>query len=119
VETHQAVFDWVLKRLAEHDLLKGRVLGVDASTLEANAAMRSIVRSETGESYREFLTALAKESGIETPTAENLAKFDRKRKGKKSSNDDWHNPHEPDAKIAKLKDGTTHLAHKNEHALDL
>ena len=119
VETHQAVFDWVLKRLAEHDLLKGRVLGVDASTMEANAAMRSIVRNESGESYREFLTALAQESGIATPTAEDLAKFDRKRKGKKCSNDDWHNPHEPDAKIAKLKDGTTHLAHKNEHAVDL
>jgi transposase len=81
--------------------------------------MRSIVRTESGESYREFLTALAQESGIETPTAEDLAKFDRKRKGKKCSNDDWHNPHEPDAKIAKLKDGTTHLAHKNEHAVDL
>jgi transposase len=119
LETHQAVFDWVLKRLAEHELLKGRVLGVDASTLEANAAMRSIVRRETGQSYREFLTDLATASGIETPTAEDLAKFDRKRKGKKCSNDDWFNPHDPDAKVAKMKDGTTHLAHKNEHAVDL
>lgn len=119
LETHQAVFDWVLKRLAEHELLKGRTLGVDASTMEANAAMRSIVRNESGESYREFLSALAQESGIETPTADDLAKFDRQRKGKKCSNDDWHNPHEPDAKIAKMKDGTTHLAHKNEHAVDL
>jgi len=81
--------------------------------------MRSIVRNESGESYREFLTALAQASGIATPTAADLAKFDRKRKGKKCSNDDWHNPHEPDAKIAKMKDGTTHLAHKNEHAVDL
>ncbi len=119
LETHQAVFDWVLKRLAEHELLKGRTLGVDASTLEANAAMRSIVRRETGQSYREFLTDLAKASGIETPTAEDLAKFDRKRKGKKCSNDDWFNPNDPDAKVAKMKDGTTHLAHKNEHAVDL
>lgn len=119
LETHQAVFDWVLKRLAEHELLKGRVLGVDASTLEANAAMRSIVRRETGQSYREFLTDLAQASGIETPTAEDLAKFDRQRKGKKCSNDDWFNPHDPDAKVAKMKDGTTHLAHKNEHAVDL
>jgi transposase len=119
LQTHQAVFDWVLKRLAEHELLKGRTLGVDASTMEANAAMRSIVRNESGESYREFLTALARESGIETPTVEDLAKFDRRRKGKKCSNDDWHNPHEPDAKITKMKDGTTHLAHKNEHAVDL
>jgi len=119
LQTHQAVFDWVLKRLAEQDLLKGRTLGVDASTMEANAAMRSIVRNASGESYREFLTALAKESGIETPTAEELAKFDRQRKGKKCSNDDWHNPHDPDAKITKMKDGRTHLAYKPEHAVDL
>jgi transposase len=119
LETHQAMFDWVLKRLAEHELLKGRVLGVDASTLEANAAMRSIVRRETGQSYREFLTDLAQASGLETPTAEELANFDRQRKGKKCSNDDWFNPHDPDAKVAKMKDGTTHLAHKNEHAVDL
>jgi len=119
LETHQAVFDWGLKRLAEHELLKGRVLGVDASTLEANAAMRAIVRRETGQSYREFLTQLAQASGIETPTAEDLAKFDRQRQGKKCGNDDWFNPHDPDAKVAKLKDGTTHLAHKNEHAVDL
>lgn len=119
LETHQAVFDWVLKRLAEHELLKGRTLGVDGSTLEANAAMRSIVRRETGQSYREFLTDLAQASGLETPTAEDLAKFDRQRQGKKCSNDDWFNPHDPDAKVAKMKDGTTHLAHKNEHAVDL
>ena len=82
VETHQAVFDWVLKRLAEHGLLKGKTIGIDATTMEANAAMRSIVRKDTGETYREYLTELAKASGIETPTAENLAKFDRKRKDK-------------------------------------
>jgi len=119
LETHQAVFDWVLKRLAEHELLRGHTLGVDGSPLEANTAMRSIVRRETGQSYREFLTDLAKASGIETPTAEDLAKFDRQRKGKKCSNDDWFNPHDPDAKVAKMKDGTTHLAHENEHAVDL
>ena len=119
LETHQVVFDWMLKRLVEHELLKGRTLGVDGSTMEANAAMRSIVRRESGQSYREFLEGLAKESGIETPTAEDLAKFDRQRKSKKCSNDDWFNPNDPDAKIAKMKDGTTHLAHKNEHAVDL
>ncbi len=119
LETHQAVFDWVLKRLAEHELLKGQTLGLDASTMAANAAMRSIVRRETGQSYRAFLEDLAKASGIETPTAADLAQFDRKRKGKKCSNDDWFNPHDPDAKVAKMKDGTTHLAHKNEHAVDL
>ncbi len=119
LETHQTVFDWMLKRLAEHDLLKGKTLGLDGSTMEANAAMRSIVRRESGQSYRAFLEALAKESGIETPTAEDLAKFDRKRKGKKCSNADWLNPHDPDAKIAKMKNGTTHLAYKPEHAVDL
>jgi len=122
LETHPAVFDWVLKRLAEHELLKGRTLGVDGSTLEANAAMRAIVRRETGQSYREFLTDLAKASGIETPPTEDLVRrggFDRQRKGKKCSNKDWFNPHDPDAKVAKMKDGTTHLAHKNEHAVDL
>ncbi len=118
-ETHQAVFDWMLKRLAEHDLLKGKTLGVDGSTIEANAAMRSIVWRESGQSYREFLETLATESGLETPTAEELAKFDRKRKRKKCGNDDWHNPNDPDAKITKMKDGTTHLAYKVEHAVDL
>ena len=119
LETHQTVFDWMLKRLAEHDLLKGKTLGLDGSTMAANAAMRSIVRRESGQSYREFLEELAKDSGIETPTAEDLAKFDRKRKGKKCSNDDWVNPHDPDAKIAKMKKGNTHMAYKPEHAVDL
>jgi transposase len=91
---------------------------VDSTTLEANAAMRSIVRRDSGEGYQEFLTRLAKESGIQTPTREELAKLDKKRKNK-ASNDDWHNPNDPDAKITKMKDGTTHLAHKAEHAVDL
>ena len=80
--------------------------------------MRSIVRRDTGESYQEFLTKLAQASGIETPTRADLARLDRKRK-KKGSNDDWTNPHDPDAKITKMKDGRTHLAHKAEHAVDL
>jgi transposase len=118
VETHQAVFTWVLKVLAQEGLLKARTIGIDATTLEANAAMRSIVRRDSGESYQEFLTRLAKESGIETPTREDLVKLDKKRKHK-ASNDDWENPHEPDAKITKMKDGRTHLAHKAEHAVDM
>jgi transposase len=92
VETHQAVFQWVLQVLAEKKLLKGTTIGVDATTLEANAALRSIVRRDTGERYEEFLMRLAKESGIETPTREQLAKLDRKRP-KKGSNDDWTHPH--------------------------
>src|SRR5271168_5056274 len=118
VETHQAVFQWVLAVLAEKKLLKGTTIGVDATTLEANAALRSIVRRDTGERYDEFLTRLAKESGIETPTREQLAKLDRKRP-KKGSNDDWTHPHDPDARITKMKDGRTHLAHKAEHAVDM
>jgi transposase len=118
VETHQAVFQWVLQVLAEKKLLKGATLGVDATTLEANAALRSIVRRDTGEKYEEFLTRLAKESGIETPTREQLAKLDRKRT-KKGSNDEWKHPHDPDARITKMKDGRTHLAHKAEHAVDM
>jgi transposase len=98
--------------------VKGKTIGIDATTLEANAALRSIVRRDTGESYEEFLTKLAKASGIGTPTRADLARIDRKRK-KKGSNDDWTHPHDPDAKITKMKDGRTHLAHKAEHAIAL
>jgi transposase len=104
--------------LAEAGLLKGKQIGIDATTLEANAAMRSIVRRDSGESYEEFLTGLAQESGIETPTREDLARLDRKRK-KKGCNRTWVNPHDRDARITKMKDGRTHLAHKAEHAVDM
>jgi len=118
VETHQAVFTWVLQRVAEAGLLQGKTIGIDATTLEANAALRSIVRRDSGEGYQEFLIKLAKESGIETPTRDDLARLDRKRP-KKGSNDDWTHPQDPDARITKMKDGRTHLAHKAEHAVDL
>jgi transposase len=118
VETHRTVFTWVQQRLVEAGLLKGKTVGIDATTLEANAAMRSIVRRDTEETYQEFLTQLAKTSGIETPTREDLARLDRKRK-KKTSNKDWKHPWDPDAKVAKMKDGRTHMAHKAEHAVDL
>jgi transposase len=117
-ETHLEIFTWVLKVLAGHGLIDGKTLGVDSTTLEANAAMRGIQRKDTKESYQEFLTRLARESGIETPTREDLAKIDKKRKNK-ASNDDWESPSDPDARIAKMKDGTTHLAHKAEHAVDM
>jgi transposase len=118
VETHRAVFTWVQERLVAAELLKGRTVAIDATTLEANAAMRSIVRRDTGESYQEFLTRLAVASGLKTPTREALARLDRRRK-KRTSNKDWQNPFDPDAKITKMKDGRTHLAHKAEHAVDL
>jgi len=122
IETHQRVFTWVLKVLAAQGLISGKTLGIDATTLEANAALRSIVRNDgvagAGQGYEEFLTGLAKASGIETPTREDLTRVDKSRKNK-ASNDDWHNPHDPDAKITKMKDGRTHLAHKEEHAVDM
>jgi len=112
------VFGWVLGVLADRGLLKGQRIAIDATTLEANAAMRSIVRRDTGESYEEFLRGLAKASGIATPTREDLARLDRKRK-KRTSNKHWKSPADEDARIAKMKDGRTHLAHKAEHAVDL
>jgi transposase len=118
VETHRAVFTWILQCLSTAGLVKGKTIGIDATTLEANAALRSIVRRDSGESYEEFLTKLAKVSGIGTPTRADLARMDRKRK-KKGSNDDWTHPHDPDAKITKMKDGRTRLAYKAEHAIDL
>jgi hypothetical protein len=118
-EVHQAIFDWVLAQIAEAGLVKGERIGVDASTMEANAALRNIVRRDTAEGYREMLERLAQESGIETPTAADLVRLDRKRKGKKLSNQDWVSKSDPEAKIAKMKDGTTHLAYKPEHAVDL
>ena len=118
LEAHQAIFTWVLGVLDGAGLIRGKTIGVDGTTLEANAAMKSIVRRDDGRSYQEFLTDLAKSSGVETPTREDLARLDRKRK-KKGSNDDWHNPNDPDAKITKMKDGRTHLAHKQEHAVDM
>ena len=119
VETHVAVFTWVLERLAGAGLVQGKTVGVDATTLEANAAMRSIERRDTGESYEAFVRQLAKASGIETPTRAELARFDRSRKDRKTSNKEWQSPQDTDAKIAKMKDGRTHLAHKAEHGIDL
>ena len=118
LETHRAVFTWILQVLATADLVKGKTIGIDATTLEANAALRSIVRRDSGETYQEFLTRLAQASGIETPTRADLARLDRKRP-KKGRNTEWRHPHDPDARITKMKDGRTHLAHKAEHAVDM
>ena len=118
VEVHQAVFQMVLEILDKRGLLRGKTIGIDATTLEANAALRSIVRRDDGTGYEDFLEKLAKESGVETPTRSDLAKIDKKRP-RKGSNDDWTHPHDPDAQITKMKDGRTHLAHKSEHAVDM
>lgn len=118
LETHREVFGWILELLGRRGLLKGRTVAIDATTLEANAALRSIVRREDGQSYDDFLDELAKASGVETPTREDRAKIDKTRK-KKGSNDEWKHPGDPDARITRMKDGRTHLAHKAEHATDL
>jgi transposase len=118
IETHRAVFRWFVKVLGKEGLMDGQTIAIDATTLEANAALRSIRRRDDGRKYEEYLKDLAKADGIENPTREQLARLDRKRK-KKGSNKEWMSPADPDARIAKMKDGRTHLAHKAEHAVDL
>lgn len=118
VETHKAVFRWVLKILSEEGLVEGKTVSIDATTLEANAALRSLVRRDNSQKYEDYLKDLAKAAGMENPTREQLARLDRKRK-KKGSNKEWKNPSDPEARIAKMKDGSTHMAHKAEHAVDL
>src|ERR671912_2562873 len=107
LEVHHAVFGLLLEIVARHDLVRGRRIGVDASA--ANAALRRLVRRDTGEDYRQMLERLAKDSGIETPSTEDLVRFDRARKGKSLSNAEWASPTDPEARIAKMKDGTTHV----------
>ena len=120
LEVHTAVFQLVLQLAAEKGLLKGKTVAVDSTTLEANAAMKSIVRRDTGEDWNDYLRRLLKEQqGIENPTDEELRRFDRQRKDKRVSNEEWMSPTDPDSRIAKMKDGTTHLAYKAEHVVDL
>jgi len=116
--THQAVFRFVLTQVARRGLLKGKTIGIDATTLEANAAMRSIVRRDTSESYMQYLRCLAAEAGIDASDDEAVRRMDRQRK-KKTSNEEWVNPQDPEAEVTKMKDGTTHLAYKAEQAVDL
>ena len=118
VEVHQDVFNWVGRVIAKEGLLKGKTVAVDSTTLEANAALRSLVRRDTGEGYQEYLEGLAKASGIETPTRQDTAKLDKKRP-RKGSNDDWQHPQDPDARITKMKDRRTHMGYKSEHVVDL
>jgi transposase len=117
-ETHQRIFNWVLERLAQSGLLKGKTIGVDSTTLEANAAMKSIVRRDTGESYSAYLKRLAEAEGIDAKGAAALLRMDRKR-SKKTSNEDWESPSDGEAEITKLKDGRTALAYKAENAVDM
>jgi transposase len=123
-EVHEAMFVWVLALLEKKKLLKGKTVGVDSTTLEADAAMKSIVRRDTGEDWKDYLTRLMQEEGLideddDPPSDEELRKFDKSRKDKKVSNEEWMSPSDPDARITKMKDGTTHLAYKAEHVVDL
>jgi transposase len=118
-EVHEAMFNFVLTLAAEKKLLKGTTVAVDSTLLEANAAMKSIVTKTTGEDWKEYLTRLAAEAGIENPTDEELRRFDKQRKDKKVSNEEWESETDPDSRIAKMKDGRTHLAYKAEHVVDL
>ncbi len=123
LEAHAGAFQFVLKLADEQGLLKGKTVGVDSTTLEANAAMKSIVRKETGEDWRTYVVGLMKEQGVveadAEPTDEEIRRFDKKRKNKKVSNEEWESKTDPDARIAKMKDGRTHLAYKAEHVVDL
>ena len=116
--THQEVFGWVLRLVDERGLLKGKTIGIDATTLEANATMRSIMRRDSGESYTEYLKRLAEAEGIEAQDAAALRRMDRCRP-KKMSNAKWVNPHDREAEITRMKDGRTALAYKAEHAVDM
>jgi transposase len=116
---YDEVFGWVLGVLVQQGLVRGKTVGIDATTLEANAAMKSIVRKDTGQDWKEYLRGLARAEGIENPTDEQLRRLDRKRTGKKVSNRDWASRTDPDSRITKMKDGRTHLAYKAEHAVDL
>jgi transposase len=119
LSVHEQAFTKVLAIAQEKKLLPGKTVAVDSTLLEAEAAMKSIVRRDNGDDWKAYLRKLMAEEGIENPSDEDLRKFDQRRKNKKVSNEEWFNPHDPDAKIAKMKDGTTHLAYKVEHAVDV
>lgn len=123
LEVHGRVFNWILRLAKEKKLLKGKTVAVDSTTLEANAAMKSIIRRETGEDWKEYIVRLMQEAGVveegTTPSDEEIRRYDKRRKGKKVSNDEWVSPNDPDSRIARMKDGTTHLAYKAEHVVDL
>jgi transposase len=122
-EVFDEMFQFVLRIAADKKLLAGKTVGVDSTLLEANAAMKSIVRRDTGEDWKQFVTRLMREEGVierdDEPTDEEVRRFDQKRKNKKVSNDEWVSPHDPESRIAQLKDGRTHLAYKAEHVVDL
>lgn len=119
LEVHEQMFAFVLQIAHTKKLLDGKTVAVDAPTLEANAAMKSIQRKDTGEDYKEYLRRLAQDAGLDDPTDDELRRFDKNRSDKKVSNAAWESKTDTDSRIAKMKDGTTHLAYKAEHVIDL
>ena len=122
-EVFDEVFQFVLEIAAAQKLIDGKTVGVDSTTLEANAAMKSIVRRDTGEDWKQYVTRLMREEGVidekHEPTDEEIRRYDKGRKNKKVSNDEWFSPSDAEARITQLKDGRTHLAYKAEHVVDL
>jgi transposase len=118
-EVFDEVFRFILRVAARKGLLWGKSLGIDSTTIEANASMKSIVRKDSGKGWKDYTRKLAKKAGLNDPTDDELRQFDRNRPGKKVSNDDWESPSDPDARITRMKNGTTRLAYKAEHAVDL
>jgi transposase len=122
-EVFEEVFQFVLKMAVVKDLASGKTVGVDSTMLEANAAMKSIIRRDTGEDWKEYVTRLMREEGVIGPTDEpddeEVRRYDKKRKNKKVSNEEWVSPNDPESRITQMKDGRTHLAYKAEHVVDL
>jgi transposase len=123
LKVHERVFQFVLSIAAAQDLVDGKTAGVDSTTLEANAAMKSIIRRDSGEDWKQYVTRLMYEEGVvaqdEEPSDDEIRRFDKQRKDKKVSNEEWQSKADPDSQITKMKDGTTHLAYKAEHVVDL
>jgi hypothetical protein len=118
-EVFDEVFRFILSVAAHRGLLWGEAIRIDSTTIQANASMRTIVRMDSGKGWKDYTRKLAKKAGLDNPTDDELRRFDRNRPGKKFSDEDWENPHDPDAAITRMKDGTTRMAYKVEHAVDL
>jgi transposase len=118
-EVYEQVFGLILKALKQHKLLKGKRLGIDASVLEANASLRSLEHRLTGDAYTDYVGKLAEAAGVDTSDAAAVRRFDKKRPGRKTSNAEWQNPHDPDAKVGRTKRGATRMIYKPEHVVDL
>jgi transposase len=119
LEVYQAVFDMILEGLRRHGLLRGKNLGIDSSVMEANASLRALENRNTGEAYWDYVRRLAMEAGVDANDVDGVRRFDKNRTGRKTSNEEWVNPHDPDAKVGKAKDGAIDMLYKPENVVDL